>query len=483
MQFDNTYYKLPPRFYANALPARSSAPQLLKLNEPLAAQLGLDFNSLSQLELSNIFSGNLVPAGSNPIALVYAGHQFGHFVPQLGDGRAILLGEVVAPDGCRFDIQLKGSGVTDFSRNGDGRSALGPVIREYILSEAMFHLGVPTTRSLAATLSGDMVYRDRPLAGAILTRVASSHIRIGTFQYFAARGDTEGVQTLLDYALLRHYPEIKNDNNAAALFLRQVAKAQISLVTQWMALGFIHGVMNTDNMTISGETLDYGPCAFMDNFNFDQVFSSIDQNGRYAYMNQGHIALWNLTRLAECLIPLAHPDQKTAVDIINQELLLIPDLLKKTWGERMLQKLGLDNYRDEDEQLIYAWLTYLQSEQLDYTLSFRHLSQILASDEQNCLFKMTPEFKQFESIWRFRLKQQSLDLGQVKNSMESVNPVFIARNHQVERAIKHAEQGDLSIFRQLNQVLEKPFQEQSEFEIFKRAPLPQERVRATFCGT
>lgn len=483
MKFDNTFINLPKEFFAAAAPAKFSAPQLLKFNDQLAAQLGLDLTAFSQSELANIFVGQMMLTGSTPIAMAYAGHQFGHFVPQLGDGRAMLLGEVVDPQGRRFDIQLKGAGQTVFSRNGDGRSALGPVMREYIISEAMFHLGVPTTRALAATITGDLVYRETPLPGAILTRVAAGHIRIGTFQYLAAKGDIAGLKTLLDYSIKRHYPEIMGQANSARLFLKKVAAAQASLIAQWMGLGFIHGVMNTDNMTISGETIDYGPCAFMDNFNFNQVFSFIDRNGRYAYANQKDIAMWNLSRLADSLIPLVHADQNTAMASLNEELSTLPELFNKAWGQQMAAKLGLLTYQKNDEQLIQKWLNYLQSEQLDFTLSFRLLANRLEGHEDIASFKATEKFDDFLTLWKLRLKIQGKDISSTKNQMNSINPIYIPRNHQVERAIQSALDGDYSIFHELIQVLKQPFQRQREFANYQSPPLPEERVAETFCGT
>ena len=486
MQFHNSFEQLPKEFYADAFPAAFSRPQLLKFNKELSEQLGLNLGSLPESDLVDILLCKQKVIGSRPIAFAYAGHQFGHFVPLLGDGRAILLGEVLDPNGRRFDIQLKGAGQTVFSRNGDGRAALGPVLREYIVSEAMHKLGVPTTRALAAISTGDIVYRESPLPGALLVRVASGHIRIGTFEYIAAKGDLLGLQALLDYSIDRHYPEIKGEVNAALLFLKKVASAQINLVAHWMSIGFIHGVMNTDNMTISGETLDYGPCAFMDQFSFDQVFSYIDRQGRYAYMNQGSIVHWNLSRLAECLIPLVHKDQKIAIELLKNELDAIPKIFELELNQRMSKKLGLLNYQSEDKNLIESWLNYLQEEQLDFTLSFRMLSSSLDNNPSTDVPKAKNAYKSFERAWHLRLKNQAHDLATIKNNMDKVNPLFIPRNHQIERAIHNAIEGDLSTFNELNQVLSRPFDEtleNSQLSSYKNPPLPEEKILSTFCGT
>ncbi|HEO66126.1 MAG TPA: YdiU family protein [Spirochaetes bacterium] len=485
MTFDNTYHKLPDRFYKEVTAERFSKPELLAFNENLSDDLGLNLGSQSDIELANFFSGQTLLKGSHPIALPYAGHQFGHFVPQLGDGRAMLLGEIVNPDSKRFDIQLKGSGQTFFSRNGDGKSAIGPVIREYILSEAMYHLGVPTTRALAAVATGDLVYREETVPGAVFTRIASSHIRIGTFQYFAAKDDLDGLKTLLDYSIQRHYPE--SGTNPAISFLQKVIQAQVSLVSNWMSLGFIHGVMNTDNMSISGETIDYGPCAFMDQFNAHQVYSFIDRDGRYSYMNQGPILQWNLSRLADCLIPLVHSDKKKAIEMLNSELATISDLFRNEWIERMKRKLGLvsGQAHENDEKLITSWLDYLEKEELDFTLSFRKLEDLLVDNDNlsDSFFKQTTEFDTFKTAWTNRLKDQDLELAIVKEKMNGVNPIYIPRNHQVERAIQQAIVGDLSVFNEMNQVLKNPYVYQPNLDFYRVTPLPEEEVTTTFCGT
>jgi serine/tyrosine/threonine adenylyltransferase len=466
-KFENTYVKLPERFYKKVLPAKVNQPKLVQFNEDLAQQLAIDSSAFSEDELAQIFSGQKIPASAAPLAMAYAGHQFGHFVPQLGDGRAILLGEMVNRQGKRFDIQLKGSGLTPFSRNGDGKAALGPVIREYLISEAMFHLGVPTTRSLAAVSTGELVQRETALPGAILTRVAASHIRIGHFEYFASRSDVEGLKILAQYSIQRLYPEIENSVDLYLSFFKKVIGAQAALIAHWMDIGFIHGVMNTDNMSVSGETIDFGPCAFMDTFSFDQVFSSIDRNGRYAYANQPSIGEWNLAILANCLL-LLEQDANSMVKMYENELSNFRHLFEKHLLNRMRSKLGLLNEDPKDFEIVKKWLEYLQEEKLDYTLSFRKLA---AGDE----FPQTPKFKDFEAQWKKRLPD--------KNKMNQVNPIYIARNHQVERAIQNAMAGDLSTFKELLQVLKNPFTEQPGFELYKKPPLPEERISATFCGT
>ncbi len=488
MNFDNTYLHLPERFYAKAIPANFSNPHLLQFNEELALQLGLNLNAESPETLASIFSGQKLLEGSAPVALAYAAHQFGHFVPQLGDGRAMLLGEVIDINGKRFDIQLKGCGPTAFSRNGDGMSAIGPVIREYIVSEAMHHLGIPTTRALAAVATGDNVFRQGPLPGGVFTRVASSHIRIGTFQFFASRGDIEGLKALLDYSIDRHYPHIRmqNDQDPAILFLREVIKSQVSLVSKWMGVGFIHGVMNTDNMSISGETIDYGPCAFMDQFNPNQVYSYIDRNGRYCYMNQGPIVQWNLSRLAECLIPLVDADENSAVEKLNDELSTIKNLFAASWAQEMGAKLGLDpnkNQKEDDQKLVEIWLNYLEKEQLDFTLSFRQLANTLDGQKSEEYFPATTEYKLFQTLWTQRLSTHHLDYSDIKEKMNRINPLYIPRNHQVERAIEKAVEGDLSVFNEMNLLLKGPYQYQADLNFYRLPPKPEEIVQNTFCGT
>jgi len=478
IEFNNSYQDLPDDFYSVVPSAKVCEPVLLAFNAKLAKEgLGLELEHRSDQELAELFTGQVIPQSASSIALAYAGHQFGNFVPELGDGRAMLLGEVLTPKGDRFDIQLKGSGRTPYSRGGDGKSSLGPVLREYIVSEAMFALGIPTTRALAAASTGDFVQREKSLPGGVLTRVASSHIRIGTFEFFSARRDVEGLKKLLNYAINRHYPALKDSDNQALAFLEQVAHAQAEMVAHWMSVGFIHGVMNTDNMTISGETLDYGPCAFMDNFAFDRVFSSIDRQGRYSYNNQIEIAQWNLYRLASCLLPLIAEDPDEGMRLGNQSLESYLHLYDDKWTSRMGKKLGLLDTEPGDKGLIRQWLTYLETEDLDFTQSFRSL----AGEPYH--FKRTPLFDEFYAQWQVRLEKQTLSTEESKALMNQVNPVFIPRNHQIERAIQGGLTGDFSVFQEMIEVLKNPFTEQPQFAIYQTPPLAEQRIKATFCGT
>ncbi len=471
MNFDNSYSGLPQAFHTTVSPDEVPAPELLAWNTELALELGLASLASDEEQLARIFGGSVALAGSQPISMAYAGHQFGHFVPQLGDGRAILLGEVVTESGNRFDIQLKGSGRTPFSRGGDGKSWLGPVLREYILSEAMHRLGVPTTRALAAVATGETVYRESPLPGAVFTRVAASHLRVGTFEYFAARGDVESLKTLADYAIERHYPEVKDETSPYVGLLRCVMERQAELVAHWMSIGFIHGVMNTDNTSISGETIDYGPAAYMDEFRFEKVFSSIDSYGRYAYANQPTIAHWNLDRLAETLLPLgASKDELEAV------LGLFPDQYESRYLALMGPKLGLYDVQESDAGLIADWLKHLNDNALDYTLSFRELaSRADAIDEAR--------FGSFETRWRQRTSRQGRTPAEISALMNSVNPLFIPRNHRVEQAISEAVDGDLTVFNELNTALAQPYAEQPGLDDYAKPPRGHERVTQTFCGT
>ena len=472
MKFDNSYARLPERFFARVRPESVPNPRLLAWNTGLADELGLNGMASSEARLAELFGGNEIPAGAEPIALAYAGHQFGHFVPQLGDGRAVLLGEIVSPhDGRRYDLQLKGSGQTPFSRRGDGKASLGPVIREYILSEALHHLGVPTTRSLAAVQTGEPVYRETEMPGGVLTRVAASHLRIGTFEYFAACRDLEALQRLADFAIERHYPEVMDTPYPVAAFFGKVVEAQAALIAHWMDIGFIHGVMNTDNTSISGETIDYGPCAFLDEFHFHKVFSSIDRDGRYAYGRQASIAHWNLARLGECLLPLVDDPQ-----LLEAELDRFQGCFEQHYLARMRRKLGLTTEEPADRDLVTTWLQHLQDHALDYTLSFRRLGARTDAEGPN-------EFGEFETRWRQRIARQAESPAGIRQRMEAVNPLFIPRNHQVERAIQEAINGDLSAFDELNRVLQRPFSEQSEFSHYAEPPQPSERVVRTFCGT
>lgn len=471
MNFDNSYAALPQVFYASVSPSEVPAPALLGWNQELAIELGLPSADYDEAQLARVFSGSVTLEGSQPISMAYAGHQFGYFAPQLGDGRATLLGEIVTDRGKRFDIQLKGSGRTPFSRGGDGKSWLGPVLREYILSEAMHHLGVPTTRALAAVATGETVYRDSPMPGAVFTRVAASHLRVGTFEYFAARKDMESLRTLADYAIDRHYPEVADEESKYVEFFRRVAERQAELVARWMSIGFIHGVMNTDNTTISGETIDYGPAAYMDEFRFGKVFSSIDTHGRYAYANQPAIAQWNLARLAETLLALGA--SKADLEAVLAEF---PDQYESRYLALMAPKLGLSDVQESDKELIAEWLKHLDENGLDYTLSFRELaSRTDALDETR--------FGPFETKWRQRTGSQDKTPAEVSALMNSVNPLFIPRNHRVEQAISEAVDGDLTVFNEMNAVLTQPYTEQPGLSGYATAPAENERVTRTFCGT
>jgi uncharacterized protein YdiU (UPF0061 family) len=486
--FQNTYAALPANFFARVAPTPVAAPRLIKLNRPLAIQLGLDPELLSTAEGAEILAGKTLPAGAEPIAMAYAGHQFGHFVPQLGDGRAILLGEVIDEDGVRRDIQLKGSGPTPFSRRGDGRAALGPVLREYIVSEAMFALGIPTTRSLAAVITGESVMRETVLPGAVLTRVAASHVRVGTFQYFAARGDTEGVRRLADHVIARHYKQAANAERPYHALLEGVVARQAELVARWLLVGFIHGVMNTDNTSISGETIDYGPCAFMDHYDPAQVFSSIDEQGRYAYANQPRIALWNLTRLAECLLPLFSDDQEKAIAEAQAILGVFPEKFATAYQAGLRNKIGLFTVRDGDEALVQDLLGAMATNQADFTLTFRRLSEAAldpAGDGKvRGLFAEPSAYDAWAARWRQRTNEEPQAPAERQAAMRAVNPAFIPRNHRVEAVIQAAMvKDDYAPFEELLAVLSKPFEDQPQFAAYAEPPQPDQRVLQTFCGT
>jgi len=486
--FEHTYAALPANFFARVAPTPVAAPRLIKLNRELAIQLRLDPDQLSTPEGAEILSGKRLPEGAEPIAMAYAGHQFGHFVPQLGDGRAILLGEVIDKDGVRRDIQLKGSGPTPFSRRGDGRAALGPVLREYIISEAMFKLGIPTTRSLAAVISGESVMRETVLPGAVLTRVAASHIRVGTFQFFAARGDTDGVRRLADHAIGRHYPELAKAERPYHALLDAVIARQADLVARWLLVGFIHGVMNTDNTSISGETIDYGPCAFMDEYNPATVFSSIDEMGRYAYGNQPRIALWNLTRLAECLLPLFSDDQNKAIEQAQFALGEFAEKFTKAYQAGLRAKIGLFTKADGDEALVQDLLDAMTKNTADFTNTFRRLGDAalgLDSDEPvRGLFIDPTMFDEWAARWRQRVALEPQTPAERREAMHRVNPAFIPRNHRVEAVIQAAmNNDDYAPFEELLAVLSKPFEDQPAFAGYAEPPEADQRVTQTFCGT
>ena len=480
--FQNTYSALPANFFARVAPTPVAAPRLIKLNRALAVHLGLDPDVLESPEGAEILAGKRLPEGADPIAMAYAGHQFGHFVPQLGDGRAILLGEVIDKDGVRRDIQLKGSGPTPFSRRGDGRAALGPVLREYIVSEAMFALGIPTTRSLAAVTSGERVQRETMLPGAVLTRVASSHIRVGTFQFFAARGETEGVRALADHVIARHYPDISLAERPYHALLERVVARQADLVARWLLVGFIHGVMNTDNTSVSGETIDYGPCAFMDEYNPGQVFSSIDEMGRYAYANQPQIALWNLTRLAECLLPLFSDDKDKAIEQAQFILGEFAEKFTTAYQSGLRSKIGLFTARDGDEALVQDLLDAMAKNQADFTLTFRRLADA-DDDSVRAQFTDPTAFDEWATRWRQRLADEPQSAAERQAAMRAVNPAFIPRNHRVEAVIQAAVNNDYAPFEELLTVLSKPYEDQPEFAAYADPPLPEQRVLQTFCGT
>lgn len=478
--FNNTYVQLPASFYSKLSPAEVPAPQLVRLNAVLAAKLSIDADWLQSPEGVAVLSGNAVADGSEPLAQAYAGHQFGGYNPQLGDGRAILLGEIIGTDTCRYDMQLKGSGRTPYSRGGDGKAALGPVLREYILSESMAALGVPTTRALAAVTTGETVVRqDGPVPGAVFTRIAASHMRVGTFQFIAAKKDTNELRLLADYAIQRHFPKALTAEAPYVEFLNLVMRGQADLIAHWMSLGFIHGVMNTDNTAISGETIDYGPCAFMDNFHPQCVFSSIDVNARYSWGNQPSIAHWNLTRFAETLLPLLDEDTEPAIALAQATLDGFQGYFSQQYMARFRAKFGLPE--SAPDALIQDGLSLLANQQVDFTRFFRQLTLVAGgADEEELAAQFTDpaSFKIWFGEW-LRAVAGSPNVGQ----MQSANPLRIPRNHQVERAIQAAYQGDFSVFHQLVDALADPYSEHQSYREFERAPSAEERVHETFCGT
>ena len=492
LNFKHSYAELSPEFYASVEPARAPSPKLLQFNTSLAEELGFDCDLLSPAVSQQVFSGAVLPRDARPIAQAYAGHQFGHFVPQLGDGRALLLGEIVDRYGKRRDIALKGSGVTPFSRGGDGKAAVGPVLREYLLGEAMHGLGIPTTRALAAVTTGEFVMRDRHLPGAVLTRVASSHIRVGTFQYFAARGETELIKQLADYVIQRHYFEITGDPHPYLSLLRAVIERQADLVARWMLVGFIHGVMNTDNMAVSGETIDYGPCAFMEGFDPDTVFSSIDHAGRYAYDKQPAIALWNLARFAETLLPiLGYENINDAVAEATAILDTFMPHFQKCWYKGAQEKLGIstrdnvDHISEADRKLIDDWFQLLTSSKADYTLAWRCLADMADGDASKLqsLFDTTVGLDSFLERWQ--RMQDDLSDGQLAANIRDANPIYIPRNHLVEEALSAAsEDGNIKPFEDLLEAVSNPFVEETKFARFaSSASVNFTANYRTFCGT
>jgi len=484
-QFDNSYARLPDRFFASVYPEPVEGPKLLRFNQKLAAELGVEADLSDPDRLASVLSGNVVPQGASPLAMAYAGHQFGNFVPQLGDGRAILIGEVMDRAGQRRDIQWKGAGPTPFSRRGDGRAALGPVIREYVVSEAMHALGIPATRALAAVSTGELVQREQEQQGAVFVRVAASHVRVGTFQFFAARGDTEGVRTLANYVIERHYPDLMGAQNPYMALLKAVADRQAELIARWLGVGFIHGVMNTDNMTISGETIDFGPCAFLDEYNPMKVFSSIDRQGRYAYRNQPGIGQWNIARLAEALVPLIDADEEKAVGAANSVLKAFGDTFQAHWIEVFRAKLGLVTARDGDGDLVQGLLSAMEENEADFTRTFRALCNAAEGHDDDLLacFSDTAKLREWLPKWNERLAEEGRSPADVATEMRGVNPWLIARNHRIEEAIAAANYGNFSFFEKLVEALEKPFEERPEFADYAIAPTAEQKVARTFCGT
>lgn len=482
----HTYAGLPAKFYTAEKPAVPPSPRLLAWNAPLATELGFDPEALAPVA-HEIFSGLSLPEDARPISMAYAGHQFGSFVPALGDGRAILLGERRDARGTLRDLQLKGSGPTRWSRRGDGLAAVGPMLREYLVSEAMHALGIPTTRSLAVVATGQKVHREDVLPGAVLLRVAASHVRVGTFEYFAARQDNASVGTLLDYCIARHYPELAESATPALDFLGAVATRQAALIASWMSVGFIHGVMNTDNMAVSGETIDYGPCAFMDEYDPNAVFSSIDRAGRYRYGNQPAIAHWNLARLAECLLPLMDPDEARSVEKATAVLDRFMPQYDAHYLDRMRHKLGLATREESDGALIAGLLAAMRTGHADYTLGFRRLADVIEPAGETALRELFGDAGALDTWladWRARLAREPQPVAELRAAMLHANPAYIPRNHRVEAALDAATRsGDMELFHALLQLTQQPYDPHPGFEAWQQPPQPEERVLATFCGT
>ncbi|MDG1138802.1 MAG: YdiU family protein [Opitutales bacterium] len=479
IKLENTYALLPSVLFSPSLPVPVSDPSTVIFNQKLADEIGFSLSDLSEEQANNLLSGNHIPAHAQPLAQAYAGHQFGNF-SVLGDGRAILLGELVTPSGQRLDWQFKGSGRTSYSRGGDGRAALGPMLREYIISEAMHHLGIPTTRSLAVVTTGEKVYRETKLPGAILSRIAGSHIRVGTFEFASMQGDRSITQALLSYLIDRHFPEIKKKDNQPLALLEAVIHQQAELITHWMRVGFIHGVMNTDNMALSGETIDYGPCAFMDTFAPDTVFSSIDKKGRYAYANQPYIAQWNLARFAESILPLIEGKREGAIEKAEDLLHSFEQVYKHKWITMMNAKLGFITSHKEDEKLITDLLDWMHLVKADYTNTFRELSK--PELPRNERYK-SEEFKYWHNRWQERLKQETQEMASSFALMRSVNPAVIPRNHKVEEALSAAEAGDIAPFHRLLQAVENPYKDSENLRPYQTPPKQTDKAYQTFCGT
>ncbi len=472
-KFDNSYTQLTSMMMSKVMPAKVKLPKLILLNHDLAKQLGLDFSSLDEKELAELFTGNTLPEGANPIAQAYAGHQFGNLVI-LGDGRAIVLGEHITPTNQRYDIQFKGSGRTPYSRGGDGKAALGPMLREYLISEAIHHLNIRTTRSLAVATTGENVMRETVLPGAILTRVAESHIRVGTFEYVAIKRDIQTLKKLLQYSVERHYPEIKDLDKQAPEFLKLVMERQIDLITDWMRVGFIHGVMNTDNMAISGESIDFGPCAFMDYYNPETVFSSIDHHGRYAFGNQPSIAQWNLARLADAILPLLHEDQNKAIEVGEEIIHSFKEKYEIKFHKMMKRKLGLITDENDDVILIQELLDTMEKNNLDYTNTFRNLMNGKSINDN---------LKNFHDKWKIRIDKQNRSHEEILTLMKNANPVVIPRNHKVEESLKEAHKGNLVSLNNLLGALKEPYSELSDLTLYQQPAPETDKKYRTFCGT
>ena len=488
LRFDNSYARLPERFFVRQAPTPVPTPKLIRLNEDLARELGIDPARLGVSDAVEVLAGNRVPETAEPLAMAYAGHQFGNWVPQLGDGRAVLLGEIIGRDGVRRDVQLKGAGRTPFSRGGDGRAVLGPVLREYIVSEAMAALGIPTTRALAAVTTGQQIMRQGLQSGAVLTRIARSHVRIGTFEFFASRGDGEAVRLLADYVISRHYCDAAQASQPYRALLDAVVGATAELVARWMQVGFIHGVMNTDNVSIAGETIDFGPCAFMDAYDPATVFSSIDVAGRYAYGNQPRIAHWNLVRLAQALLPLLGENEETAIASAQEVIDSFPTRFDAAYLAGFRRKLGLAEEREGDSALVRELLGAMENGKADFTLTFRRLSD-WAGGEADAdkgiidLFADLVGFRSWTPKWRARLALEGRTLQERQKAMRAVNPAYIPRNHRVEAALAAAQADDFSLVDELLAVLANPYDERAAFAHYADPPKPDEIVQATFCGT
>ena len=478
--FKNTYVNFPDTILTRISPVAVKDPSIAIFNEELSKELGLDFTSINKDSIADVFCGNVLPDGADPIAQAYAGHQFGHFTI-LGDGRAIILGEHVTPSNDQVDIQYKGSGQTPYSRGADGRAALGPMLREYVISESMYGLGIPTTRSLAVTKTGETVFRDSQLPGAILTRVAKSHIRVGTFQYLAAKGDLKTLEDIVSYSINRHYPQFKNETNLALALLNAVMEQQINLIVHWMRVGFIHGVMNTDNMTISGETIDYGPCAFMDEYDEETCFSSIDLQGRYSFGNQPRIAQWNLARLAETLIPLINKDEKKSIAIAEESINNFKEIYEKKWLEMMKNKLGIFEKEDKDLALIQNLLSWMKVHKVDYTNTFCYLMEQKIGNSE---IYEDSDFVNWKIKWKNRLKRSQRSEVEITNTMRSVNPIVIPRNHKIEEILNDAEiKDDYSRLEKLLKFVRYPYLFQEGISVFQEPSGLSYKEYKTFCGT